>query len=113
MKIITVEPRGAACVFQSHVEGKLFALEGDLKTIMAGLNCGTPSGLGWPILKNSAFAFMSCIDEITIDGMNLYYYSQEGKKYVETVSKKRVTKTVGCLLYKKSPTLETFVYNVI
>ena len=53
-------------------------MEGDLETIMAGLNCGTPSGLGWPMLKNSAFAFLSCIDQITAEGMRLYYYPLEG-----------------------------------
>ena len=54
-------------------------MEGELETIMAGLNCGTPSGIGWPMLKNSAFAFMSCNDEITKDGMRLYYYPKECK----------------------------------
>lgn len=82
-KIITVEPRGAHCVFYSHQrgDGQLHALEGELETIMAGLNCGTPSGLGWPMLKNCAFAFTSCTDKVTIDGMKQYYYPIGGMNF--------------------------------
>ena len=53
-------------------------MEGDLETIMAGLNCGTPSGIGWPILKDAAIAFLSCVDQITINGMRSYYNPVEG-----------------------------------
>ena len=49
-------------------------MEGNLTTIMAGLNCGTPSHLGWRILKRSAEAFLSCEDQITIIGMNKLYF---------------------------------------
>ena len=56
-------------------------MEGDLETIMAGLNCGTPSGIGWPILKDAAIAFLSCEDEVTISGMRSYYNPVEGNTY--------------------------------
>ena len=55
---------------------------------MAGLNCGVPSGLGWPILKSTAFAFMSCVDEITKSGMKLYYYPMDGKILLYSVSER-------------------------
>ena len=38
------------------------AIEGDLETIMVGLNCGVPSGIGWPIFKDAATAFLSWDD---------------------------------------------------
>ena len=44
-------------------------MEGELETIMAGLNCGTPSEHGWRILKGSSDAFLSCDDRITVIGM--------------------------------------------
>ena len=40
---------------------------------MAGLNCGTPSTIGWPMLRDSAFAFLSCEDEVTFTGMKSYH----------------------------------------
>ena len=49
------------------------AMEGDLETIMAGLNCGVPSGIGWPILKDVATAFLSCDDQVTVSGMKHYF----------------------------------------
>ena len=87
IKIVTVEPRGAHCVFHSHRvgDGQLHEMEGELVTIMAGLNCGVPSGLGWPILKSTAFAFMSCLDEVTKLGMRLYYYPLKGKNVKHSI----------------------------
>ena len=49
-------------------------MEGDLQTIMAGLNCGTPSEYGWRILKKSADAFLSCDDQVTTVGMKQLYF---------------------------------------
>ena len=49
-------------------------MEGNLETIMAGLNCGTPSEIGWEILKKSADTFLSCDDQITVIGMKKLYF---------------------------------------
>ena len=49
-------------------------MQGELETIMAGLNCGTPSEHGWRILKGSADAFLSCEDQITVIGMKCLYF---------------------------------------
>jgi len=97
IKIVTVEPRGAHCVFNSHRvgDGQLHEMEGDLVTIMAGLNCGVPSGLGWPILKSTAFAFMSCVDEVTKQGMRLYYYPITGDSRI--ISGESGAVTLGAL----------------
>lgn len=96
-KIIYVEPRGAHCVYRSHQigDGDLHVMSGSLSTVMAGLNCGTPSGLGWPILRDNAFAFLSCEDEVTLRGMRALYYPIEGDAQI--VSGESGAVTLGAL----------------
>ncbi|MFT2019469.1 pyridoxal-phosphate dependent enzyme [Streptomyces sp. 796.1] len=48
--VLSVEPQAAACVWESLVRQEPAGIEtGD--TAMAGLNCGTPSSLAWPVLR--------------------------------------------------------------
>ena len=54
-----------------------------ISTIMAGLNCGTPSGIGWPMVRDAASAFLSCEDDVTTLGMRLYYYPKEGTYVIQ------------------------------
>ena len=49
--LLTVEPGTAACVLASLVRGQLGTIPTS-ETIMAGLNCGTPSLLAWPYLRD-------------------------------------------------------------
>lgn len=49
-RIIGAEPTRAACVLESIRAGERVQLDGPLDSIMAGLNCGTPSPLAWPEL---------------------------------------------------------------
>lgn len=49
--LLTVEPGTAACVLASLVRGELGSIQAG-ETIMAGLNCGTPSMLAWPYLRD-------------------------------------------------------------
>lgn len=49
-RIIGSEPTKAACILESIRLGKFIQLDGPLDSIMAGLNCGTPSPLAWPDL---------------------------------------------------------------
>ena len=46
--LVGVEPTRAACILESAQAGRLVTLEGEQHSIMAGLNCGTPSPLAWP-----------------------------------------------------------------
>lgn len=48
--LMTVESGTAACVLASLVRGELGTIA-TRKTIMVGLNCGTPSLLAWPYLR--------------------------------------------------------------
>ena len=45
-------------------DGNPHAVTGDLRTIMAGLACGVPSKIAWPILKDYADAFVSIPDYV-------------------------------------------------
>lgn len=45
-----VEPKSAACVLASIEAGKLATVPGPQDSIMAGLNCGTPSSIAFPTL---------------------------------------------------------------
>jgi diaminopropionate ammonia-lyase len=48
--VLSVEPTGAACVLASVRAGDLVSVPTQV-TSMAGLNCGTPSTLAWPVLR--------------------------------------------------------------
>jgi diaminopropionate ammonia-lyase len=49
--IIGVEPTIAACILDSLVAGQRITLPGVQQSITAGLNCGTPSLIAWPIIR--------------------------------------------------------------
>ena len=49
--LLTVEPGTAACILASLVRGEPGSITTG-ETIMAGLNCGTPSMLAWPYLRD-------------------------------------------------------------
>lgn len=68
-----VEPEGAACIYKSALadDDKPHAVTGDLKTIMAGLACGEPNTVTWPILRDFATAYVSCPDYVAARGMRV------------------------------------------
>jgi diaminopropionate ammonia-lyase len=69
----SIEPVEAACCYQSAAAhtGEPHRVEGECDTIMAGLACGTPSTLAWPILHDYADVFICCEDEVARRGMRL------------------------------------------
>jgi diaminopropionate ammonia-lyase len=62
-RVIVVEPTKADCLTRSAEAGRIVHIHGDLDTIMAGLSCGEPSPLAWPILAAGADAFLAVDDE--------------------------------------------------
>ncbi|MFF1692127.1 diaminopropionate ammonia-lyase [Streptomyces sp. NPDC058257] len=59
--LLSVEPEAAACVIESLTRGELSSVvTGD--TAMAGLNCGTPSSLAWPYLRDGLDAAIAVTD---------------------------------------------------
>lgn len=60
-RILSVEPTAAPNVLASLRAGHLVTVE-TTATIMAGLNCGTPSELGWPTLQAGLDAAVAVTD---------------------------------------------------
>lgn len=73
-RITIVEPEMVACIFLSAelADGKPHTVEGDPVTIMAGLNCGTPCSVIWPVLRDGVSYYCACRDCITEEGMRAY-----------------------------------------
>lgn len=68
-KIVGVEPTRAACVLASMRAGRLVEVPGPHLSIMAGLNCGTPSMVAWPIISSSIDLFVAIDDDRAREGM--------------------------------------------
>lgn len=68
-----VEASAADCLYRSIEadDGKLHFVNGDLKTIMAGLACGEPNPIAWPILRSGANWFASISDDVAAEGMRI------------------------------------------
>jgi diaminopropionate ammonia-lyase len=61
--ILAVEPETAAGVLASlHAEARQSVPTGG--TVMAGLNCGTPSSLAWPVLAGGLDAAIAVTDQL-------------------------------------------------
>lgn len=72
--IVIVEPLQADAIFSSMKEGKLTTSPGNARTIMAGLNCGTPSTTAWEIIKNGIDVSLKVPDSYAEQAMRLLYY---------------------------------------
>src|SRR5699024_3215187 len=70
-RILGVEPDTAACVLESIKAGEPVAVPGPHLSIIAGLNCDTPSLIAWPDLKGGIDAFVSISDEDAKNGMRV------------------------------------------
>ena len=64
VSLLGVEPVTAACVLASLDAGELVTV-GTSRTVMAGLNCGTPSSTAWPILRDGLTAAVAVSDDQT------------------------------------------------
>jgi diaminopropionate ammonia-lyase len=70
-KLVAVEPAKADCLFQSVSAGRLVSVPGPHDSIMAGLNCGRPSLVAWPILSRSIDVLVAVDDEQAREAMRL------------------------------------------
>jgi diaminopropionate ammonia-lyase len=64
--LLGVEPDTASCIQVSLVDGRRRSVPTG-STIMAGLNCGTPSSLAWPYLRDGLDAVIAVSDEQAAD----------------------------------------------
>lgn len=61
--LLGVEPRSANCLLESLRAGRLTTVPGPHPSIMAGLNCGTPSQVAWPFLATGMDAVVAIGDD--------------------------------------------------
>ncbi len=59
--LLSVEPQAAPCVLESLTLGEPVSVA-TRETTMAGLNCGTPSSLAWPHLRDGLDAGVAVAD---------------------------------------------------
>ncbi|MEU0385424.1 diaminopropionate ammonia-lyase [Streptomyces chartreusis] len=59
--LLSVEPEAAPCVLESLILGAPVSVETG-ETTMAGLNCGTPSSIAWPFLRDGLDAAVAITD---------------------------------------------------
>lgn len=64
--VVSVEPETAACVAPSLAAGHPVTIDTG-KTIMSGLNCGTPSSLAWPFIRDGLDGAAAVGEQDTID----------------------------------------------
>jgi diaminopropionate ammonia-lyase len=83
-KLVSVEPVEAACMVASAStpDGSIATAKGSFHTIMAGLNCGTPSLVAWPFIRDAFDMFVAITDEYAIDAMRRYYHPRQGDQRI-------------------------------
>lgn len=69
LKIVVVEPDRAACLYESARTGRLTSAPSKEPTIMAMLECFTPSLIAWRMLLKIADAFMTVGEDDAKDAM--------------------------------------------
>ena len=69
--MLGVEPADAACVLASLEAGGLVEVPGPHRSIMAGLNCGRPSPLAWPLVRDGLHAAIAVEDGRAREAMRL------------------------------------------
>ena len=67
--LVGVEPENAACVLASVKAGRVVTLPGHQDSILAGLNCGTPSSISFPVLMKGMHCFLTIDDERAREAM--------------------------------------------
>ena len=70
-RLIGVEPTSAACVLESVAAGEIITLDHPQDSIMAGLNCATPSLIAWPAVSRGIDAYVAVPDARVPEAMRL------------------------------------------
>ena len=70
-RLVGVEPTDADCVAASIEHGEVTTIPGPQLSMMAGLNCGTPSLIAWPDVSAGYDTFVTITDDQVADAMRL------------------------------------------
>lgn len=78
--LVSVEPTDADCLLESIAspDGSIREAHGKQRSIMAGLNCGTPSLRAWPVVRAGIDAFLAVDDRFAVEAMRQLYHSAPG-----------------------------------
>ncbi|MDQ3265855.1 MAG: diaminopropionate ammonia-lyase [Myxococcota bacterium] len=84
--LVTVEPREADCLLESvrSVDAQLCPTRGGQRTLMAGLNCGTPSLAAWPLLRQGVDLFVSIEDPAAVEAVRRLAHPVGGDAEVQS-----------------------------
>ncbi len=75
-KIVVVEPKEADGILESFRNNKISTSKGNSNTIMAGLNCETPSVIAWNLLKSGTDYSVKIDDAYTKQAMRELYFPE-------------------------------------
>ncbi len=78
--LVSVQPDAADSLVESasRGDGGPHATRGNQDTMMAGLACGRPSLVAWPVLKRGVTLFASVADRFAADAMRRLYFPAAG-----------------------------------
>ncbi len=62
-RVVGIEPAAAACVMASLAADRVLTLPGPLASPLSGLNCGTPSLVAWPRMREGLAAVVALDDD--------------------------------------------------
>ena len=101
--VCIAEPETVACIYRSFQEddGEPHAAEDCGGTIMAGLNCGEPCTVTWPVIRDHAAWGFACPDFVSAYGMRLLGAPAAGDTQVVSGESGAVTTGLLALLATK------------
>jgi diaminopropionate ammonia-lyase len=67
--LVSLEPETAACAFESAAAGEPVTVAGPHTSMMVGMNCGTPSMLAWPLMRDGVDLFIALPDAPAAEAM--------------------------------------------
>lgn len=70
-RVVGVEPTAAASVMASLAAGRRLTVPGPHVSVMAGLCCGTPSYVAWPLLRDGLDATVAIDDDVALEGIDM------------------------------------------
>src|SRR5450631_572691 len=71
--LVGVEPVSADCIITSAEAGRILTIPGEQDSIMAGLNCGTPSIIAWDDVLHGFDVFTTVTDDDAREAMRLLH----------------------------------------
>lgn len=86
VKLVSVEPSSAACLLESArtADGVPVTCKGAQDSIMAGLNCGTPSIVSWQLVKQGIDLFMTVPEQKCREAVRMCYHPRGNDEPIET-----------------------------